>query len=87
MDKQRETGWLIERRDNAVFQMPHWYHEEPSGWHWWTANAHEAKRFASKAEAAASPAYQMIAKDPEISITDHVFIVKAVGCEKGKTFR
>jgi hypothetical protein len=71
---EREVVWLIERKDNAVFQMPHWYHEEPDGWHWWTMDASDAKRFASKAEAEAYPAYQMVATDPAISITEHVFL-------------
>ncbi|MER8924309.1 hypothetical protein [Mesorhizobium sp. M0859] len=70
----REVAWLIERKDASLFQQPHWYHEEPNGWHWWTPAAHEAKRFVSKAEAEAFPAYQMIASDPTIRITEHVFI-------------
>ncbi|RWQ35486.1 MAG: hypothetical protein EOS20_18430 [Mesorhizobium sp.] len=74
----RQVSWLIERKDDAVFQRPHWYHEEPSGWHWWTVDAHEAKKFASKAEAEAFPAYQMIASDPAISITEHVFLAPAI---------
>ncbi|MER9768910.1 Lar family restriction alleviation protein [Mesorhizobium sp. M0189] len=70
----REVAWLIERKDASLFQQPHWYYEQPDGWHSWRPNAHEAKRFATKAEADAYPAYQMIASDPTISTTEHVFI-------------
>lgn len=70
----REVAWLIERKDASLFQQPHWYHEQADGWHSWRPNAHDAKRFASKAEAEAFPAYQMIASDPTILITEHVFI-------------
>jgi hypothetical protein len=65
--------WLIERHDGGVFQRPHWYHEEPSGWHWWTKDANLAKQFASKEEAEAYPAYLMVASDPTISVTEHLF--------------
>lgn len=44
------------------------------GFHWWTETAAEAKRFATIAEAEAFPAYQMIASDPTISLTEHVFL-------------
>lgn len=70
----RPTAWLIERNDDAVFQCPHWYHEEPSGWHWWTPRAHEAKQFATRSDAEAFPAYRMISGDPSISLTEHVFM-------------
>ncbi|WP_095081656.1 Lar family restriction alleviation protein [Mesorhizobium sophorae] len=74
----RNTAWLIERKDGigkygSPYTQPHWYAEsEDGGWHWWTPDANEAKQFASKAEAEAFPAYQMIATDPAISVTDHV---------------
>lgn len=74
VERAREVAWLIERKDNAVFQQPHWYHEEPSGWHWWTRDANEAKRFASRAEAQAYHAYQAVASDPAITITEHMWI-------------
>ncbi|RWP64866.1 hypothetical protein [Mesorhizobium sp.] len=70
----RQVAWLIERKDASLFQQPHWYHEQPDGWHSWRPAAHEAKRFSTKAEAEADPAYQMIASDPTISVTEHVFL-------------
>ncbi|WP_143748402.1 Lar family restriction alleviation protein [Mesorhizobium carmichaelinearum] len=76
----RNTAWLIERKDGigkygSPYTQPHWYAEsEDGGWHWWTPDANEGKQFASKAEAEAFPAYQMIATDPAISVTDHVFL-------------
>jgi hypothetical protein len=73
--EKREVAWLIERKDYAGYTGPHWYAENvDGGWHWWTPAASDAKRFASKAEAEAYPAYQMIASDPTISITEHVFL-------------
>ncbi len=66
----RKVAWLIERS----FPHPRWYAENSINWHWWTAIAADAKQFASKAEAEAFPAYQMIAGDPEISVTEHVLM-------------
>ncbi|TIM16232.1 MAG: hypothetical protein E5Y67_03295 [Mesorhizobium sp.] len=73
----RQVAWLIEREGYAG-TAPHWYAENPEdGWHWWTVYASKAKHFASKAAAEAFPAYQMIATDPTISITEHVFLSRA----------
>lgn len=71
-DASHEAAWLIERNNGD--QPRSWYAEKENGWHWWTTTAHEAKRFASKADAEAFPAYQMIASDPTINITEHVFM-------------
>lgn len=86
----RQVAWLIEHKGYAGSTLPHWYAENEDAiavhaslamdpgvarsWHWWTPTASEAKRFASMAEAEAFPPYQMIASDPAISITEHVFI-------------
>jgi hypothetical protein len=77
----QETGrlvaWLIERKfgvEGRGTTEPLWYAENDKDWHWWEHNAAEAKRFASKAEAEAFPAYQMIAADPTIIVTEHVFL-------------
>ncbi|RWO37267.1 MAG: hypothetical protein EOS11_28690 [Mesorhizobium sp.] len=73
----RQVAWLIEREGYAG-TAPHWYAENPEdGWHWWTAYASKAMRFASKAAAEAFPPYQMIASDPAISLTEHVFLSRA----------
>ncbi|WP_287206617.1 hypothetical protein [Mesorhizobium sp.] len=78
LGQQEGVAWLIERKGYAG-TAPHWYAENPeNGWHWWTAYASEAMRFASKADAEAFPAYQMIASDPAISITEHVFLAPAI---------
>lgn len=69
------TAWLIERKDNGDFKQPHWYVENiVPGRHGWTTDANEAEQFATKADAEAYPAYKLIASDPAISITEHVFI-------------
>ena len=76
----RQIAWLIERKFAADGLQPaetRWYAENALGFHWWTPTAHMATRFASKAEAKAFPAYQMIASDPTISVTEHVFIDRA----------
>lgn len=70
---EREAVWLIERKgwgDNE----PHWYAENGTGWHRWTKVAADAKRFASKSEAEAYSAYQQIADDPSITLTEHIFL-------------
>lgn len=69
-----EVAWLIERKRDADWPHPRWYAENDKGFHWWTALATEAKQFATEAEAGTFPAYQMIAGDPTISITEHVFL-------------
>jgi len=69
----RQIAWLIERKENSG-ALPSWYAEKANGWHWWTPIAAEAKRFTSEHEAKAYPAYQMIATDTSISVTEHVFI-------------
>lgn len=72
-----QTCWLIERKfgtEGRGTTQPLWYAENDREWHWWEPNAADAKRFASKAEAEAFPAYKMIASDPTISITEHVFM-------------
>lgn len=72
-EEARDIAWLIERNNGD--QPWSWYAEnEDDGWHWWTTTAHEAKRFASKAEAEGFSAYRMIASDPTIIITEHVFL-------------
>lgn len=70
----REVAWLIERK--WPDKSPSWYFEDAldPNWHEWSPTAALAKRFATKAEAETYPAYQMIAGDPNISITEHVFI-------------
>lgn len=74
----RQVAWLIERNEDIYpAKHPRWYAERFHGWHWWTEDANEAKRFASRAEAEAFPAYQMIADDPEIDITEHVLLALA----------
>lgn len=74
-DDAREMAWLIERND---LDRPHWFIDEIfPGRHGWTHEASEANRFATKAEAEAFPAYQMIASDPAISLTEHVFLGRA----------
>lgn len=79
----RTVAWLIERQDRHVYgYLPHWYAErEDDGWHWWTDDATEAKRFETKAEAEAYPAYQQIASDPTISLTEHVFLAASPSTE------
>lgn len=69
-----EVFWLIERSN--LGPRPFWYVEDPyrPDWHSWTPVAVDAMRFSSKAAAEAFPAYQMIAIDPAISITEHVFL-------------
>ncbi|BCH20151.1 Lar family restriction alleviation protein [Mesorhizobium sp. L-2-11] len=80
----REAAWLIERSDYSGCTQPHWYAEHPEdGWHYWTVRASKAKRFASKAEVEAFPAYQMIASDPAITVTEHVFMSVPSGAEHG----
>lgn len=74
---ERETAWLIERQypiNGIGATKPHWYAERPNGYHWWTDVPNRAKRFASKAAAEADTAYSLIASDPAISITEHVWI-------------
>lgn len=74
---RRDVAWLIERQFSIDMQPSEtrWYAEnEESGWHHWTPSALEAKRFASRADAEAFPPYKMIASDPAISITEHVFM-------------
>ncbi|TIM07563.1 hypothetical protein [Mesorhizobium sp.] len=78
----RHVAWLIERKDASLFQKPHWYTENPDGWHSWRTDAATAKRFASKAEAEAFSAYRMIASDPTISITEHVFLASPPAPDK-----
>lgn len=73
----REIGWLIERRfpaDGLEGPRHRWYAESRLDFHWWTDDANIAKKFPTKADAEAFPAYQMIASDPTISITEHVFL-------------
>jgi hypothetical protein len=67
----RRVAWLIERKtaDGA-----RWYVEDERGRHDWTPDANFATSFATKAEAEDFPSYRMIAADPDISITEHVFI-------------
>ena len=69
-----ETGWLIE--NNGLEVRPMWFGEDPykAGWHIWTDKAHRAKRFPTKEAAEAFQPYRMIASDPKISITEHVFL-------------
>lgn len=70
----RVVAWLIERK-SAHDGLTRWYAERSSdGWHCWVLAASMAKPFASEAEAKAYPAYQMIASDPAISITEHLFM-------------
>lgn len=74
---ERETGWLIERKypTNTIGATePRWYAERVNGDHWWTPVPNDAKRFSSKNEAEAYPAYKMIAGDPTINITEHMWI-------------
>jgi hypothetical protein len=77
-DSAREVAWLIERKwpvNSIGTTEPRWYAEnEDDGWHWWTTTAHEAKWFDSKEEAEAFEPYRMIASNPTISITEHVWI-------------
>ncbi|RUU80475.1 hypothetical protein [Mesorhizobium sp. M7A.F.Ca.MR.362.00.0.0] len=74
-EEAREVAWLVERKGLDGAAQPHWYAEnEDDSWHWWTQTATEAKQFGSKAEAEGFPAYRMIASDPTISITEHVFL-------------
>lgn len=56
-----------------------WYWEDPhkTGWHSWTPQAHDAKRFPSKEAAEAFEPYRMIATDPNIKLTEHIFIDKS----------
>ncbi len=70
----RDIGWLIERNDLEV--KPLWYWDDPykPGWHDWTRVAADARRFASKEEAEAFEPYRMIASDPNITVTEHVFL-------------
>jgi hypothetical protein len=70
----REVGWLIERKDDGDFREPHWYVEDSAGWHEWTRIASNATRFTSKAEAEQFEPYRLIASDPHISLTEHVFL-------------
>lgn len=95
----RQVAWLIEHKGYAGSTLPHWYAENEDAitvhaslatdagvarrWHWWTPTASEAKRFASKAEAEAFPPYQMIASDPAISVTEHVFLASPPSPDKG----
>lgn len=72
VDECRETGWLIERKNLGPRLF--WYIEDSTGWHDWTPVAADAKRFATRDEAEAFPAYRLIAKDPAISLTEHVFV-------------
>ena len=64
--------WLIERNNSDG--PPTWYIEDATGWHYWTPVAIDAKRFTTRGEAEAFPSYQMIASDPDISITEHSII-------------
>ncbi|WP_192246153.1 hypothetical protein [Mesorhizobium silamurunense] len=86
-EAMRETGWLIERKypvNSIGTTEPRWYAERPNGDHWWTPVPNDAKRFASRAEAEAYPAYQMIASDPSISITEHVWINEGFSWSHGR---
>lgn len=67
-----EVSWLIERNDLGEYTF--WYAETKPGWHWWTPDASEALRFATKAEVEDFEPYRMISSDPHISITEHVFL-------------
>lgn len=72
----RVVAWLIERKGlDTKHGRPHWYVEnEDDGWHWWTPDASQAKRFATEQEARAFLPFQMISSDPDISVTEHVFL-------------
>jgi hypothetical protein len=71
------VAWLIERKNYEGSSFAHWYAEDATGWHGWITDAERAKPFASRDEAGAFHAYRMIASDPNISITEHVFLNKA----------
>lgn len=72
---ERDVAWLIERKNYAGGAPTRWYAESGNhGWHFWASDAVDAKRFTTKAEAETYPAYQMIANDPDISVTEHVFM-------------
>ena len=70
----RTVAWLIERKGDNEHPGPLWYAESAGGWHEWVSVASDAKRFSTKAEAEAFPAYRMIAANPDISVTEHVFL-------------
>lgn len=74
MTMTRKIAWLIERRDDGDYRHPHWYIEDSTGWHDWTADASAATRFDTKEEAAEFPSYKLIASDPNIRLTEHVFL-------------
>ncbi|RWE46803.1 MAG: hypothetical protein EOS79_11475 [Mesorhizobium sp.] len=86
-ERDREIAWMIERKypvNSIGATEPRWYAERDNGDHWWTANPHEGKRFATKAEADAYPAYRMIASDPAISLTEHVWINDSFSWSHGR---
>lgn len=64
--------WLIERTDRSP--GPQWFVDDGLGWHDWTSDASSARPFISRAQAENFPPYRMIASDPAIRITEHVFI-------------
>lgn len=72
--EKRTTAWLIERANfKPEDPRPHWYAENGCGPYWWTPVAEYAKRFATEADVRADPTFKMIAADPNISVTEHVF--------------
>jgi hypothetical protein len=78
-----KVAWLIERKGFAGDPRPHWYWEDTLGHHGWTPEASAALPFATEAEAKAFPAYRMISRDPDISVTEHVFIESAAPASGG----
>lgn len=73
----RTVAWLIERRNFNGSAQPHWFAEDDRGIHDWVPDANLAKRFPTEKAAGAFPAYKMIASDPDISLTEHVFLDRA----------
>lgn len=68
------AGWLIECKD-LDHGRPVWYVEDATGWHGWTPDANTAKRFPSREAVEQFPPYRMIATDPNVTITEHVFML------------
>ncbi len=69
------VAWLIEYKNFDDRGRPGWYVEDQTGWHSWTPDANAANRFPTREAVEQFPPYRMIATDPNIAITEHVFML------------